>query len=399
MSTPSAMSRPMPRSSERAAEINLTKPESAASHRTPTPRTRVRTDERLNQAARRSITRDNMRLVGINRVAPGAVLGRDVVTGQHGSVPLLTKGMTVEQRFIEALRAAGINAVYVEDSLGEGIEVHPALSEQARSVALEGLERAFGRARRGAESGDVLPDATIGELSSIVELIAEAVAACGDAVLALQDLAVADAYTLQHSIDVTALGLLIAQRHAARWGWTDARGARRYDKLENRLVQLGLGLLLHDIGKVVVPTEILTKAGPLDETEWEIIRRHPTAGLDLLSPESVGPLARSVIRSHHERWNGSGYPDGRAGPDIHAFARIAAVADVYDAVTSERSYGTPWEPHEAWALIVSGSGSAFDPEVVEAFRRTVAPYSPGAEIVLDDGRRGVVAHVAEDDLE
>jgi len=340
-----------------------------------------------------------MRLVGINRLEPGAVLGRDVLTGQHGDLPLLAKGMTLEPRFVLALKSAGINAVYVDDELGAGIDVHPVMSEQTRAAATEGLERAFGRARRGLESGETLPDQTIGELASIVQMIADAVASCGDAVLALQDLAVADAYTLQHSIDVTALGLLITQRHAANWGWIDFRGDQRYDKLESRLVQLGLGLMLHDIGKVIVPTEILGKSGPLDTTEWELIRRHPLAGLDLLSPASVGPLARTVIRSHHERWDGSGYPDGRADQDIHQFARIAAVADVYDAVTSERPYSNGWAPHDAWNLIVSGAGTAFDAEVVTAFRHTVAPYPPGAEIVLDDGRRGVVAFVVPEALE
>jgi HD-GYP domain-containing protein (c-di-GMP phosphodiesterase class II) len=310
-----------------------------------------------------------MRLVGINRLEPGAVLGRDVLTGQHGDLPLLAKGMTLEPRFVEALKSAGINAVYVDDEIGAGIDVHPVIPEQTRAAATEGLERAFGRARRGLESGESLPDETIGELASIVQMIADAVASCGDAVLALQDLAVADAYTLQHSIDVTALGLLITQRHAANWGWIDFRGAQRYDKLESRLVQLGLGLMLHDIGKVIVPTEILGKSGPLDAAEWELIRRHPLAGLDLLSPASVGPLARAVIRSHHERWNGSGYPEGRVGQDI-------------------------LEPDRQ-----RRGGTAFDADVVAAFRHTVAPYPPGAEIVLDDGRRGVFAFVGPEALE
>jgi len=340
-----------------------------------------------------------MRLVGIQRVSSGAVLGRDVHTGHPAALPLLTKGTELEQRYIDSLKRAGINAVYVDDELGAGIEVDPLLSEQTRAVAADGLHRAFARARQGAEDGEVLPDDLVGELASIVQLIAEAVASSGDAVLALQDLGSADAYTLQHSIDVTALGLLIAQLHAMRWGWFDHRGNLRHDGLEHRLTQLGLGLLLHDIGKVIVPAEILGKHGPLDEAEWELIRGHPTAGLDLLSAESVGPLARTVIRSHHERWDGSGYPDGRSGRDIHQFARLAAVADVYDAVTSERPYSTSWAPHDAWKLITGGANSAFDSEVVDAFRRTVAPYPPGAEIVLDDGRRGVVAFVAPDALE
>lgn len=340
-----------------------------------------------------------MRLVAINRVDPGAVLGRDVHTGRHGGAPLLAKGMALRPRYLEALQRAGIHAVYIEDALSAGIDVEPALSEKTRAAATEGLERAFSRARKGIQSGEPLPDSTISELTSIAQLIADAIASCGDAVYALQDLAAADAYTLQHSIDVAAVGLLIARRHAQEWGWIDFRGARRWDKLDSRLVQLGLGLMLHDIGKLIVPAEILNKPGPLDDAEQELMRRHPLAGLDLLSSDSVGPLSRAVIRSHHERWDGSGYPEGRAGFDIHQFARVAAVADVYDAVSSERPYSPAQTPHDAWNLIVEGSGTTFDPEIVTSFRRTVAPYPPGAEIVLDDGRRGIVAFVAPEALE
>jgi HD-GYP domain-containing protein (c-di-GMP phosphodiesterase class II) len=100
-----------------------------------------------------------------------------------------------------------------------------------------------------------------------------------------------------------------------------------------------------------------------------------------------------VVRSHHERWDGGGYPDGKAGKATHQFARIAAVADVYDAVTSERPYSRAEAPECGWNLVMDGSGTAFDPDIVEVFRRLVAPFPPGSEITLDDGRRGIVASV------
>jgi HD-GYP domain-containing protein (c-di-GMP phosphodiesterase class II) len=338
----------------------------------------------------------DVRLVGVSRIEPGTVLARDVHTGRYGKAPLLTRGVLLDERRLSALERAGIHAVYIDDVLGSGIEVPQALSEEMRATAAAALDTAFERVL-GGESGiadDVSPQTAL-ELDEIARLIADEIAACPDAVFALQDLASADAYTLQHSIDVTALGLLVGRRLFMERGWINYKAERRYDKIGKRLVQLGLGLMLLDIGKLIVPTEILNKPGSLDETEAELVRRHPLAGLDLLASAEISPLSRVVVRSHHERWDGSGYPDGKAGEAIHQFARIAAVADVYDAVTSERPHMRARAPHEGWRIVAEGSGTAFDPEVVTVFQHLVAPYPPGSEIVLDDGRRGVVVSVPE----
>ena len=337
-----------------------------------------------------------MRLVGVGRVERGSVLARDVHTGTHGHVPLLTRGVVLDARKLDALERAGIHAVYVDDGLGRGIEVPEALSEQVRSQATKALGSAFDRVLRGGPGGEpALTEQTASELSEIACAIAEELAGCGDAVLAFQDLAAADSYTIQHSVDVTAVGLLLGRRLMQESGWTNYRGERRYDRVDRRLVQLGLGLMLHDIGKLIVPTEVLNKPGPLDDAEWELMRRHPLAGIDLLASAAISPLARTVVRSHHERWDGSGYPDGKAGDAVHQFARIAAVADVYDAITSERPHRRARPPHVGWQIVVEGAGVEFDPDVVSVFRRSVAPYPPGNEIVLDDGRRGVVVSVPD----
>jgi HD-GYP domain-containing protein (c-di-GMP phosphodiesterase class II) len=326
------------------------------------------------------------------------MLARDVLTGRHGRVPLLTRGTPLEPPLLAALDRAGVRAVYVDDELGRGIEVPHALSEETRTAAAAALEHACARAQHvGADPQ--LHATSIDELGEVARLIAEEVAACGDAVLALQDLATADAYTVQHSVDVTALGLLVGRQHMLEEGWVDFRGRRRFDRIDERLVTLGLGLILHDIGKLIVPAKVLNKPGKLSAEEWELVREHPLAGLDLLASAPISPLALAVIRSHHERWNGSGYPDQASGSTIHQFARLAAVADVYDAVTSERPYSTAWTARAGWQLIVDGSGSSFDPGIVGAFRHVVAPYPPGAEITLEDGRRGVVSHVEPHALE
>ncbi len=135
---------------------------------------------------------------------------------------------------------------------------------------------------------------------------------------------------------------------------------------------------MHDIGKIGVPDHILLKPGKLDPQEWEVIKAHTTAGAQILA-DSSNPLvqmARDIAMSHHERWDGNGYPAGLKGEEIPIAARICAVVDVYDALLAKRSYKEAWTAEQALAEIQQGSGSQFDPQLVSAFTALVAQLSP-----------------------
>ena len=330
-----------------------------------------------------------MRLIATRRLTPGLRLGRDV-PAPRGTVPLLRRGVELTARQCQALVESGINAVYIDDALSADIDVAMALSDDTRREAREALDRALADAPALVASGEQLPDRTAIELQRIAELIASEVAASGHAALALSDLAGADSYTLEHSIDVTIVGLLVGERVFRERGRIDFMQKRSFDRIEHHLTQLGVGLMLHDIGKIAIPSQVLQKPGQLDDEEWELMRRHPLTGVEMLPGDAIGARAKSVVRSHHERWDGGGYPHGLAGDDIPQFARIAAVADVFDAVTSERPYAKAAPQHVGVSIVRSGETTAFDPEVVEVFREVIAPYPPGSEIVLSDGRRAVV---------
>lgn len=337
-----------------------------------------------------------MRTVHVDKLKTGDRLGRDVSTSPD-TLPLLRAGVRISDSYRQSLVRAGITTVWIDDGLSEGIEPLEVLEPATKQRATTAIRDAFRDVTQALSTSSPTVSAdTVQEMREVAELIVGDVAGNVHSALALNDLANADGYTLKHSLAVTTLGLSIGLRVMQKYGWTDLHGKRRYDGIEDRLAVLGVGLLLHDIGKLAVPGEILRKPGPLTDDEWNAMRAHPTLGVQILKKaDDISPLARAVVRSHHERWNGTGYPDRLAGAEIHQFARIAAVADVFDALTSDRYYRKALAIHEGYDFIVERNGKDFDPEVVDLFKVCVAPYPPGTPVVLSDGNCGLVKEVRQ----
>jgi HD-GYP domain-containing protein (c-di-GMP phosphodiesterase class II) len=336
-----------------------------------------------------------MRLVQLHDLPAEARLARDIFGGRDG-MPLLRAGVSLTERFVDHLGKAGIHAVWIDDSYGHGIEPTPAISGQTRAIATRALAAVHEEARQALAAGRSLdPEATDG-LGEVVDHILQEVEEHDERTVVLADLCHADTYDLQHSIDVTALGLLIGRRMIIEHGWLDYRGERQTDRHEERLFRLGMGLLLSDIGKLAIPEAIRHKPGKLSEEEWEIVKTHPKAGVRLVRDASAWcPLVQACILRHHERWDGTGYPEAKVGDEVHEMARIAAVADVFDAITSERPYARAQPAHVGVQAILAGAGTQFDPVVCDAFVRRVAPFPPGVELELVDGRRAIVVSVPE----
>jgi len=340
-----------------------------------------------------------MRLIATTRAVDGTELGRDVLIGRPDGVPLLRAGIKLTPRYRELLIKAGVSAIYIEDELSEGILIEPVVDDQTRAIATRAVSTAFNTARDALSRGKRLTPEAVESLQSVVDRILAQIMGTGGVALALADLSSADGYTFQHSIDVTAVGLMIGHRYFTENGWVDFRGERHHDQVEERLSTLGLGLLLHDIGKLAIPLGILNKPGKLTPEEWTIMKSHPRAGVDMLDGSQWSPLIKAIVLRHHERWNGSGYPDGKVGEEIHAMARIAAIADVYDAITSERLYAPARPAADGVRAILEGSGSLFDPAIVDSFRKVVAPFPAGTTVELNDGRKAIVVSVPETTLD
>jgi HD-GYP domain-containing protein (c-di-GMP phosphodiesterase class II) len=340
-----------------------------------------------------------MRLVSLSNLQEDARLARDIVSGRDGG-PLLRAGVSLSARFIEHLDRAGIQAVWVDDELGQGIDPVPVISPQTRGLATRALSAVHEEARRAVAAGRGLEPEATDDLSDVVDAILQEIEELDGKAVVLADLCGASAYTVQHSIDMTALGLLVGRRLITEHGWLDYKGERQDDRIEERLFRLGMGLLLADIGKLAIPESILNKPGKLTEEEWAIVKAHPKAGVKLIRDAGAWcPLVQGCVLRHHERWNGTGYPEGKLDTEVHEMARIAAVADVFDAITSERPFAAAQPTHVGVQTILAGSGTQFDPVICEVFARRVAPFPAGVEVELSDGRRAIVVSVPELELD
>jgi putative nucleotidyltransferase with HDIG domain len=167
-----------------------------------------------------------------------------------------------------------------------------------------------------------------------------------------------DPYTSNHSCNVSKLGALLAR----------AIGLPDLD-----VEEVACGGLLHDVGKIGIPDEIINKPGKLTDAEFKVIQEHPVIGHRIVRPLDGAEVLLPAVRHHHEHWNGGGYPDGLAGEDIPLAARIIGVADVFEALTSERSYRPRMSLEKAVEILESEAGKKLDPRLVETFITQVLP--------------------------
>lgn len=311
-----------------------------------------------------------MRRISTNFLQPGMQLAQSVFSAD-GKV-LLAKGQVLRESYIERLRQIGVWSVYIIDPRFPDLEVDSLISEQTRMQALKTIRSVCTNMMAGnATNGPVLKD--------LIELLLSDLTRNPRLMINVLDIRTHDDYTFAHSVNVCSFSLLVGMAMGLHNGV---------------LRELGVGALMHDLGKTLIPAGVLNKPGPLTTEEYECVKRHATDGFNILRrQDEISLLSAHVAFQHHERQDGSGYPRGLDGDDVHLYARIVAVADVYDALASDRSYRSRFLPHEAAEWLMANSGLMFDAEVVRLFLQKVAFYPVGSMVLLSNGYTGVVVDI------
>lgn len=323
-----------------------------------------------------------MRLVAVSSVKENEKLAENVLNSS-GQI-LLRTGAELTGPIINRLRSIGISYVYINDSRTNDITVRPVLTEKTRKESLQIMKDAFLQVRDDVSKGSskFRFHKVEKQFSAVVRDIIGQMQDRKGAIDLLTHLYAHDDYIFGHSLNVTI--------------YTLALGMKTKKLSSRQLEEIGLGAMLHDVGKMMIPSSILKKPSKLTKEEFEIVQKHTELGFELLRKEHGFPLTSAhCALQHHERLNGSGYPRGLKGNEIHIFGKMIGVADVYDAVTSNRVYRQAMLPHEGMELLYAGSGTEFETAYVEAFRKAIVLYPTGLTVWLNDRRKGVICEQNE----
>ncbi|REE82662.1 HD-GYP domain-containing protein (c-di-GMP phosphodiesterase class II) [Paenibacillus taihuensis] len=319
-----------------------------------------------------------MRLLPIQMCRPGMRLAKKIYS--EDGVVLLSENVELSARLINRLSECGVYFVYIQDPRLADLVIPDLISEDTRQRALSEIRTNFRDLmdRPNRKSGVTYPYIAK-SFKQIMGMVIDDLTDQKDAMIMLMNMGIVDDYLFQHSLNVSVYTTLLGI----------ANGYNR-----DELMTLGLGAMLHDIGKTQISPNILKKQGSLTFEEYEEMKRHAERGYLLLKDEPNIPLiAAHCAYQHHERLDGSGYPRGIKGDEIHEYAKWIGLVDSYDAMTTTRIYRRPMLPHEAVESLYAGTGTLYEQRMLQLFRDKVAIYPLGITVKLQSGEFGVVVDI------
>ncbi len=345
-----------------------------------------------------------LKKIAIQDLRPGMYVVNSGLSWIEYPYLYMREGVVATEDAVRAIAAEGFTEAVIDTDLCVGLDMASVESEADIShrisalaeyippgptVALsEELKRAVALYSDSVKQArSIMDDVRMGRAldvdasSPVVEEIIGSVTRNCDALTGLSKLRSFDEYTFTHCVNVAVLAVVFG---------------RFLGKTEDDLRVLGMAGLFHDVGKQLVPQDVLNKPGKLTEAEFVQMKQHPSLGYNHLKKQAgaeggeVNPVVLAGVLEHHEKYNGTGYPGGLAGDTISEAGRILAVADVYDALTSQRVYKAPMLPHKALGLMYSMRGKEFHPGYVERFIKCLGIYPVGTTVLLNSGHVGVV---------
>lgn len=306
--------------------------------------------------------------LSVSYLKPGMVLESPVYS-DRGKL-LLNSNRTLTRSYINALKKVGVLAVHIKGIGGlDEAEAEKALSNEVKIDTLTSIQ-SFVERNMSAKNFQAL----VLSVQNIIDEILSGKIITGG----LAEISAYDSYTYSHSVDVCVLSIAIGHQ----------MGLPRAT-----LVNLGVGGLLHDLGKTRIPLEILNKPGKLTDDEFDEMKRHSAIGYEMACYEFEQKLEDetvNIILNHHERFDGSGYPRALRGDELSPLDMICGAADVYNSMTTDRVYRKAFPCSEAYEMILGSGDNYFSMDVVEAFAKSIMPYPLGTLVEMSDGRRACV---------
>lgn len=321
-----------------------------------------------------------MKKVHIDRVVPGDVLAKTIFQ-DNGNV-LLGTGVEVTDRYIQRLRNMGIDYIYIDDKLTDDIIPEETISDATRSAAVNEVYKTMNafKEQEFSRGKTILPNLAK-DFKDIFGSIMSDLATRPNIIVNLSTIHSQDSYLFQHSVNVAVLAGVIGI----------AKGFNRI-----QLEELGIGALLFDIGMTKMPENLLKANRDLSPQERKILEQHPQEGFDILRKYyDISLVSAHCAYQHHERFDGSGYPRGLKGNDIHIYAQIIGLADMYDALVSPRPHRKRYTTSEAIEFLFAAGGTYFDHELIKLFCSHISIYPIATTLLLNTGQTVVVVENSE----